>query len=77
MTIVLATLTYEDGGSDLYQVPLSAYDEPQDRLQHALVTVLDGRHVYDALHDRAATQLWLEAFDRAADPRHRRAGDHA
>jgi maltokinase len=70
VTIVLATITYADGGSDLYQVPLSAYDEPQDRLQHALVTVLDGRHVYDALHDRVATQLWLEAFDRAADPSH-------
>jgi maltokinase len=68
VTIVLATIAYADGGSDLYQVPLSAYDEPQDRLQHALVTVLDGRHVYDALHDRAATHLWLEAFDRAADP---------
>ncbi len=68
VTIVLATITYADGGSDLYQVPLSAYDEPQDRLHHALVTVLDERHVYDALHDRVATQLWLEAFDGATDP---------
>jgi len=68
VTIALAKIAYADGGTDLYQIPLSAYDEPQDRLQHALVTVLDDRHVYDALHDRAATQLWLEAFDRAAGP---------
>jgi len=52
----------EDPGTDLYQLPLSAYDEPQDRLAHAAVGYWDGQHHYDAVHDRDAMQLWLRAF---------------
>ena len=62
VSIVLATVTYLDGGSDLYQLPIATYEEEQERLEHALITVLDGRHVYDALHDRQATPVWLAAF---------------
>ena len=51
-----------DPGTDLYQLPLSAYDEPQDRLHHAAVGYWDGQHHYDAVHDRDAMQLWLRAF---------------
>ena len=67
VTIALVTLSFEDGGTDLYQVPMASYAEPQGHLAHALVTELEGRHVYDALHDPTATHAWLEAFQEAAD----------
>jgi maltokinase len=66
VSIALITLSFEDGGSDVYQAPVASYAEPQDRLGHAFIALVDGRHVYDALHDRDATHVWLEAFDRAA-----------
>lgn len=74
-----------DGGaeqeSDLYQLPLVTYDEPQDRLGHALVGTWDGRLHYDAVHDRAAMQVWLRAFagepDATGGPvEFRRTDDH-
>ena len=57
VTICLVTVSYagEDGReveTDLYQVPFASYPEPQERLQHAFLGVVDGRHVYDAVHDR-------------------------
>ena len=69
--IELVTLTYPDGQSDTYQVPLAYYTEPQERLEHAEVgrwTDADLGEVvaYDALHDRDATLLWLQAFDEQA-----------
>ena len=73
--IELATVVYDDDtstssgqvASEVYQVPLAYYSQPQDRLVHALV---EERHdpelgqvfVYDAVHDRYATALWLTAF---------------
>jgi maltokinase len=67
--IELATVTYADGESELYQVPLAYYAEPQERIMHALVGTwqddeLGEVHAYDALHDRYATQQWLSAFAR-------------
>ncbi|WP_162599911.1 maltokinase N-terminal cap-like domain-containing protein [Nocardioides solisilvae] len=70
--ILLVEVAYADGGEpDLYQVPLAAYDHPQERLGHAHVGTWEhpdepGRlqHVYDALHDREAMGRWLAAFDR-------------
>jgi maltokinase len=67
--IELATVAYDDGGTDLYQVPLAYYPEPQERITHALVGVwhddeLGQVHAYDAMHDRYATSQWLEAFAR-------------
>ncbi|MCZ4499783.1 MAG: hypothetical protein JWQ74_2336 [Marmoricola sp.] len=50
------------GGEDLYQLPLSSYDEPQERLAHAVVGHWEGRWHYDAVHDRDAMQVWLLAF---------------
>ncbi|MEO7352001.1 MAG: hypothetical protein ABIR34_05525 [Marmoricola sp.] len=67
VSIGLVTLSFSDGGTDVYQTPVASYAEPQDRLGQALVAVVDGRYVYDALHDRAATRVWLEAFHEAAD----------
>ena len=72
--VELATLAYDDpstgsgqGATETYQVPLSYYAAPQDRLEHAFVgtwhdETLGTVHAYDALHDREATILWLRAF---------------
>ena len=65
ISIALVTLSFEDGGSDLYQAPVSSYVEAQERISHAFIAHVDGRHVYDALHDREATHVWLEEFQEA------------
>lgn len=70
VTTTVVTLTYSDGPggattTELYQVPLVAYDEPEERLGHALVGEWDGRLHYDAVHDREAMQRWLESFAAA------------
>lgn len=70
--IELATVAYDDGGTELYQVPLAYYAQPQERIAHALVGVWDDEtfgpvHVYDAVHDRYALQQWLTAFSRRRD----------
>ena len=74
VSIHLVELAYGDaeGGSELYQVPLAFYTEPQERLDHAFVGWWeepgeDWVHAYDALHDREAMAAWLRAFG-AADP---------
>ncbi|MCW2846702.1 MAG: hypothetical protein JWR90_676 [Marmoricola sp.] len=66
VAIALITLAFDDGGTDVYQAPVASYAEPQDRLGHAFIAVVEGRHVYDALHDRDATHVWLQSFDEAA-----------
>jgi maltokinase len=81
ITTTLVTIGYEDGGSDLYQLPLSTYDEPQDRLGHALVGEWDEQFHYDAVHDREAMQAWLRAFAHSTptSPRgafHRTSAEH-
>jgi maltokinase len=63
------------GDSEVYQLPLAFYAAPQERLEHALVGTWEddalGRvHAYDALHDRAATALWLQAFAEARSEDH-------
>ncbi len=68
--IELVTLEYDDGTTELYQLPLAYYTEQHERLEHALVgewldPELGSVAVYDALHDRDATHLWLAAFDQA------------
>ncbi|MGH3413334.1 MAG: maltokinase N-terminal cap-like domain-containing protein [Marmoricola sp.] len=63
--VYLVEVGRTDGGRDVYQVPLSSYPEPQDRLAHALVGEWDDRFWYDAVHDREHLSTWLEAFDRA------------
>jgi len=75
VTVHLVTVAYDDeeGGSEVYQVPLAAYDHPQERLAHASVGVThdergSARHLYDAVHDVDAMALWLVAFvDAEAD----------
>jgi maltokinase len=70
LLVDLVTVTYrdEEGGQEFYQLPLAAYAEPQDHLEHAFVGAWDDEdagavHVYDAVHDRAAMAHLLTAFD--------------
>ena len=65
LNLNVVTIEYADGERELYQVPLSSYDDPRDDLAHALVGDWDGHWHYDAVHDRDATHPWLEAI--AAD----------
>lgn len=61
----LVRLSFADGEEpheDIYQLPLSSYDAPQDRLPHAAVGTWDGRYHYDSVHDRDAMQVWLCSF---------------
>jgi maltokinase len=69
VVVDLAVVEYTDdeGGEELYQLPLVLHDHPQDRLEHAYVGVQDDRHVYDAAHDRQAMARWLVSFDRATE----------
>ncbi|GAA5117945.1 phosphotransferase [Alloalcanivorax gelatiniphagus] len=72
VAIELAEVAYDGTDeSDLYQLPLAYYSQPQDRLNHAFVGEWDDDDfghawVYDALHDRESMALWLRAF--AAPP---------
>lgn len=78
ITVELLTVTYRDAsgadaGSELYQLPLVHYPEPQQRLEHAHVGSWDDGelgavHAYDAIHDRDAMAVYLQAFAAAGDP---------
>jgi maltokinase len=72
VVIELAEVTYDDGGIDLYQVPLALYTEPEHRLDHAFVGWWDDpevgwTHAYDAVHDRDAMAAYLRAFASPPD----------
>ena len=67
VVVELVSLAYDDGGSDVYQVPISYYGAEQLLLHHALVgrwedSELGEVWAYDALHDHAATPAWLHSF---------------
>jgi maltokinase len=66
ITIWTATVSYADGGREVYQLPLVIRDMPVGTLEHVLlgsVIVEDAVFwVYDALHDKDVTQVWLEAI---------------
>jgi maltokinase len=59
VTIWTLTAHYDDGTTDLYQLPLVAHDEPVNTLEHVLVGTVDTdtgtKWVYDALHDKDVT----------------------
>ncbi|MCL2543113.1 MAG: hypothetical protein FWE71_11745 [Nocardioidaceae bacterium] len=66
VVVELAEVRYEQGESELYQLPLSLYPEPQQRLEHAAVGTwedpdLGTVHAYDAVHDSDAMHLLLHA----------------
>jgi len=67
VTIELTTLRYDDGETEIYQVPVSYYLGPRKPLQHALIGEWEDEELghlwaYDAMHDHAATSLWLTGF---------------
>jgi maltokinase len=80
VTTTLLTVTFDDGATEVYQVPISSYDEPQDRIGHALIGDWDDQFHYDGVHDREAMQGWLTAFAAAAPEKphgaFHRTGDH-
>jgi maltokinase len=55
--------------TEVYQVPIAYYTKEQERLEHALVGTWEADngtvHAYDAVHDREAAALYLQAFDQA------------
>ncbi|MDP9395562.1 MAG: aminoglycoside phosphotransferase [Actinomycetota bacterium] len=66
--IALVDVRYRDGVLDTFQLPLVHYPHPVDRLSHAFVAEeRDGEAgqtwLYDALHDKDVTGLWLEGID--------------
>ncbi len=77
ITVELLTVSYPDaadspGATELYQLPLVHYPEPQPRLEHALVGSWDDGelgevHTYDAIHDRDAMAVYLRSFAEADD----------
>ena len=73
VVVDLVQVDYLDapGGSEVYQVPMVFYTDSENRLEHAFIgwweePAYGWVHAYDALHDRAAMDAWLRAFDRAA-----------
>jgi maltokinase len=80
VAVELVTLDFDEGPSETYQMPMALYDEEQERLEHAAIGSwedpgLGAVHAYDAVHDRAATALYLQAFDTAAGSGTERRGD--
>jgi maltokinase len=65
--IDVVQVTYDDGETETYQLPLVFYPEPAPHLSHAYVgeEVDDEgrlRVAYDALHDKDCTGLWVEGI---------------
>ncbi|HEV7192415.1 MAG TPA: aminoglycoside phosphotransferase [Jatrophihabitantaceae bacterium] len=65
--IWLARATYDDGGSETYQLPLVSLTEPVDTLDHVLLGSIklgdgDPTWIYDALHDKDVTSVWLDGI---------------
>ena len=65
--IDVVNVTYDDGETETYQLPLSSYDTALEHLAHAFVgeeVDADGtiHHLYDALHDKEATVHWVEGI---------------
>ncbi len=75
VVVELVTLEYADTGErDIYQVPVAYFDEDQSALHHALIGTWEDEDLgpvwaYDALHDHAATPLWLCGFAQARSSR--------
>jgi maltokinase len=76
VTIDIITVEYADdpGGeptTERYQLPLSHYADEQGRINHAYLgphvdETLGAVHTYDAVHDRQAMAVYLDAFARTS-----------
>jgi maltokinase len=60
--LALVTVSYDDGDTETYQLPLVHYPEPAEHLSHALVGDDGQTWAYDALHDKEVTPLWFEGI---------------
>ena len=65
--IELVTVTYGDGGTEVYQLPISYYPDVQEHLAHAFIGTWTEPDIgdvmaYDALHDHDATSYLLDAI---------------
>ena len=62
----LARVTYGDDDIEWYQLPLIAYSEPVDYLDHVLLGTAETDDstiwVYDALHDKDVTGVWITSI---------------
>jgi maltokinase len=68
--IWLAHLRYDDGGTEMYQLPLVTHSEPVDTLDHVLLGSFktaddEPAWIYDALHDKDVTAAWLDGVRTA------------
>jgi maltokinase len=74
--LYVARVTYGADEVELYQLPLVAHAEPVDYLEHVLLGTVDDDGgplwIYDALHDKDVTSVWLESIrdERAEDGLH-------
>jgi maltokinase len=69
--IALVTVTYDNGDTETYQLPLVHHDHYVENLGHVLVgqgESPDGGplFVFDALHDKDATHVWWQGIEAAA-----------
>jgi maltokinase len=67
VVVDLVELTYDDGSTELYQVPMALVTDPDTGLDHAFVGWWEDPdhgwvHAYDAVHDRGSMSLFLQAF---------------
>ncbi|GAA4693894.1 maltokinase N-terminal cap-like domain-containing protein [Nocardioides nanhaiensis] len=72
VVVEVVEVTYADGGTEHYQVPLALYTDAETRLDHAFVGWWEDPehgwvHGYDAVHDRAAMAGWLRGFVAARE----------
>jgi maltokinase len=72
VVIWLVDVEYADGWTETYQLPLVARAEPVAYLEHVLlgtVTTEDGaRWIYDALHDKEVTGVFVDDVRKDAAP---------
>ncbi|GAB3362331.1 maltokinase N-terminal cap-like domain-containing protein [Modestobacter lapidis] len=63
LTVHRVRVSYTDGATDTYLVPLSWRDSPAEELSGAFVGAISGAHganyAYDAMRDRESTMPWL------------------
>jgi maltokinase len=69
LALAIAHVTYTDGASEDYQVPVSMRTGRWNDIEHALIGESDGVAYYDAPHDPAAAAMLLNALrDASATP---------
>ncbi|MDQ3479728.1 MAG: aminoglycoside phosphotransferase, partial [Actinomycetota bacterium] len=76
--IEIATVAYDDGDQDSYQVPLAYLDEPDPALAHAFVGEISHAELgdvvaYDAVHLKSVTAALLAGFRQAEQKTQRQA----